>query len=222
MTSMDVFLVKLESAELSKLYNNSTNSSSNDSGVSFDSLLAGAISDNTGINNVLTNNDISSNNTADGNMSVSDSMVKFIENKEGFSANSYSGVDSWNQTTGYGHVIKQGENLGNVTLTQKGAENLLRSDLKSCEDSVNKEFKGVNLTQNQFDALVSFSYNLGTNIWSKAPKLTSDIKAGASPSVLKDDFLNCSYCGGKIVQGLVNRRLDEWQVYTNGEYPFSK
>lgn len=222
MTSMNVFLVKLESAELAKLYNNSTNNSSDDSGVSFDSLLAGAMSDNDGITNISDNNQIEDNNAGAGNLNVSDSMIKFIEQEEGFSANSYMGVDSWNQTTGYGHVIKQGENFGGVALTQAGAENLLRSDLKSCVNSVSKEFKGVNLTQNQFDALVSFSYNLGTNIWSKAPKLTSDIKAGASPSVLKEDFLNCSYCGGKVVQGLVNRRLDEWKIFSYGEYPSSK
>lgn len=215
---MDVFLVQLESAELSKLYNNN-NSSSNSSGVSFDSLLADAVSGGDGSANILDVN--GENSTAAGSMSVSDSMVKFIEQEEGFSATPYRGVDSWNETTGYGHVISQGENLGNAPLSQDGAENLLRSDLKSCEDSVNKEFSGVNLTQNQFDALVSFSYNLGTNIWSKTPKLTADIKAGASPAVLKDDFLNCSYCGGKIVQGLVNRRLDEWQVFTSGRYPSS-
>jgi lysozyme len=151
-----------------------------------------------------------------GGMKVSDDMVKFIERHEGFSADGYRGVDNWNVTIGYGHVIEPGENFG--TLTPASAETLLRSDLSSCEASVNKEFAGCNFTQGQFDSLTGFAMGLGTNIWSETPKLVSDIKSGASNDVIQSDFLNCSKCGGQVVQGLVNRREAEFQVFANGDY----
>lgn len=154
--------------------------------------------------------------TVAGGMNVSDDLVNFIANHEGYSGTAYRGADSWNQTIGYGHVIEPGESFG--TLSKSDALALLKNDLGSYENSVNKEFAGVKLTQNQFDALTSFCYNLGTNIWSKVPKLTSDIKSGASADTLMTDFVNCSHCGGKVLQGLVNRRIDECNMFTNGQY----
>jgi Phage-related lysozyme (muraminidase) len=151
-----------------------------------------------------------------GGMAVSDNMVKFIERHEGFSSTGYRGVDSWNVTTGYGHVVKPGENIG--PLTPAGAETLLRSDLTGCEASVNKEFAGCALTQGQFDALTGFAMGLGTNIWSETPKLVSDIKSGAPDDVIESDFRNCSKCGGQVVQGLVNRREAEFRVFAYGDY----
>lgn len=176
-------------------------------GVEFSDVLDGAIG--------ATSVDADTPADAAG-MSASDNLVKFIENHEGFASTPYRGIDSWNETTGYGHVIEPGENIG--TLTPQSAEDLLKSDLTTSEASVNKEFAGVDLTQGQFDALTDFAYSLGPNIWSETPKLVSDVKAGASSDVIKADFENCSSCGGKVVQGLVNRRLDEWNVYENGDY----
>lgn len=147
-----------------------------------------------------------------GGMQASDNVIKFIAQHEGFLPTAYRGIDYQNQTIGYGHVIQPGENI-DVLSRQQGAD-LLKKDVKQFEDSVNQEFTGVSLTQNQFDALVSFCYNTGVNIWSKVPQLTSDIKAGASANALKADFAACSNCNGEFVQGLYNRRMDEWQMFT--------
>jgi len=234
--SVDLMMVKLESAMLNQLMSSSgvNQSSAGDTGLSFEDLLSGAIGgsggteelsalssgDTDGIysNGAYDNAGASSSDGVAGGMSASDNLVQFIENHEGFAATPYRGVDSWNETTGYGHVIEPGENLDNVTLTQGQAQDMLKSDLKTYEASVNKEFQGTKLSQNQFDSLVSFSYGLGANIWSEVPKLVSDVKSGASADVMKEDFANCANCGGQIVQGLVNRRLDEWQVYSSGDY----
>lgn len=146
-----------------------------------------------------------------GSMQISDTGIRFIANHEGYSATAYRGADSQNQTIGYGHVLTQGETYS--SLTQPQAYALLKSDLSPYETSVNKEFSGTYLTQNQFNALVSFSYNLGTHIWSKVPQLTNDIKNGASADVLKADFERVSYCNGRQLKGLVNRRLDEFKMF---------
>jgi len=155
-------------------------------------------------------NDIPSQTS--GRMQASNNAVNFIAQHEGFLPTAYRGIDFQNQTIGFGHVIQSGEQFDSLTPQQ--GKNLLKTDIKQFEDSVNKEFAGVNLTQNQFDSLVSFSYNTGANIWGKVPKLTNDIKSGTSADVLNEDFAACSNCNGEFVQGLHNRRMDEWQLYT--------
>lgn len=199
------------------------NTYGSDSGsvVSFSDILDSAVSqlEGTGTDNLLSGLNTAASDTSAsdaGNMTVSDNMVKFIEEHEGFSSTAYNGADSWNRTIGYGHVESSGENISSISKTD--AEKLLRSDLKKYESSVNSEFAGVNLSQGQFDSLVSFAYNLGANIWSKTPKLTSDIKSGASLDEIKTDMENCSHCGGNVLTGLLKRRDDEWNVYAYGNY----
>lgn len=151
-----------------------------------------------------------------GGQGASDALVNFIAEHEGYSSTPYRGTDYWNETVGYGHVVKPGENIG--YLSRQDALKLLESDIQPCVESVKKEFSGVNLTQPQFDALVSFSYQLGTNIWAQVPHLVNDIRSGASADTLKQDFASCDHCGGEEVQGLLNRRMDEWKMFTAGEY----
>lgn len=212
---VNLLTLKLESQMFEKLIETAKTSDSL-SGVSFADVFDSALNSFLGgdSNDVCSVSDDEPQDV--GNMKVSDRMVKFIEEHEGFSATAYRGVDSWNRTIGYGHVEADGENI--APLTQSEAEQLLRNDLKEYEASVNKEFKGVKLTQSQFDALTSFAYNLGANIWSKTPKLVSDIKSGAPADVIKADMENCAHVGGKLVRGLVNRRNDEWEVFANGNY----
>ena len=215
-SSIDLMMLRLESQMFTRLCEScrvSNGAVGNVGGVSFADMLDNAVSGSQAASGTA-GLDVTSSDAC--GMTVSDDMVKFIEDHEGFATTPYCGVDSWNRTTGYGHVMTGGESI--EPLTQTGAENLLRKDLKTYEASVNKEFKGVKLTQGQFDSLVSFSYNLGANIWSSAPKLVSDIKSGASAEVIRGDFENCDHCGGEVVKGLLNRRDDEWKVYAFGDY----
>lgn len=151
-----------------------------------------------------------------GNRQVSSSLVNFVAAHEGYSGTAYRGADVQNQTIGYGHVIEPGEQIGN--LSQAQALGLLEQNLTGPAASVSREFAGTNLSQNQFDALVSFAYNLGDNIWSRAPKLVNDIKTGASADVLKADFTQFDHCNGQELKGLYNRRVDEWSLFTTGNY----
>ena len=148
-----------------------------------------------------------------GNMITSDPAVSFIASYEGFSATKYRGADFQNVTIGYGHVIVSGESF--TTLTQAEAFALLKSDLVRFQTSVNNQF-GVILNQNKFDALVSFCYNVGY-VWDHA-LLTNAVKTGASDDILKTDFTNWSSCNNVVLQGLLNRRLDEWEMFVYGDY----
>ena len=93
------------------------------------------------------------------NYDISDDGIGFIADYESFYAEPYRGLDSQNQTIGYGHVIVSGENF--ESLTEEEAKALLKKDLNSFVDLVNTMILGLSLSQNQFDALVSFSYNCG-------------------------------------------------------------
>lgn len=156
----------------------------------------------------------------DNTVVTSIGLLGYIERHEGFYAKAYRGEDSQNLTIGYGHVIFEGDTLDDTTvLTPQQAEDLLKSDLKKCEQSVNKEFTGVILSQPQHDALVDFAFNLGPYIWYNC-KLAADIKNGASPDVLLNDFIAYDHCNGVELAGLKTRRYDEWKLFCYGDYGF--
>lgn len=86
----------------------------------------------------------------------------------------------------------------------------MQNDLKSFEQTVNNTVK-VPLNQNQFDALVSLAYNIGTNAFSKSTlvkKLNANDIRGAA-----DQFDVWVNAGGKRMQGLVNRRAREKALF---------
>ena len=76
---------------------------------------------------------------------------------------------------------------------------------------------GLNLTQCQFDALVSFAYNCGVNAL-KFSTLLKDIKANSNIEKIREDFLMWCNCNGKRALGLYRRRYDEFQMYSNADY----
>jgi lysozyme len=71
-------------------------------------------------------------------------------------------------TIGYGHVIKDGEHFKEITIEQ--AEELLRQDLVIAENCINSSLKAP-ITQNEFDALVSLSFNIGITAFRKSTLL---------------------------------------------------
>jgi len=87
---------------------------------------------------------------------------------------------------------------------------ILAADLQRFERGVEK-FVSVALTQGEFDALVSFSFNVGLGTLQRSTlraKLNRNDKDGAADELLK-------YClaGGKILKGLQNRRIDERAMF---------
>lgn len=114
-------------------------------------------------------------------------------------------------TIGYGHLLKSGEWWDSITEAQ--AAQLLADDVGTAEDAVNALVK-VSMTQPQFDALVSFVYNVGVGAFRRSTllrKLNAGDYAGAA-----GQFQLWRNAGGRVVQGLVNRRAAEVALFAGG------
>jgi len=117
-------------------------------------------------------------------------------------------------TVGVGHLIGDGKSLPadwNRTFTQEEIDGILKHDLNRFELGVSKMLPNVQLKQCEFDALVSFSFNLGLGTFQRSTirqALLRGDKKTAMESLVK-------YCkaGGKILKGLQNRRLDERRLF---------
>jgi lysozyme len=68
------------------------------------------------------------------------------------------------------------------------------------------------LTQNQFNALVSFAYNVGTGNFSSST-LLKKVNRNPDDLTIKDEFLRWNKAGGKVLNGLTNRRNEEADLY---------
>ena len=69
-----------------------------------------------------------------------------------------------------------------------------------------------NLNQNQFNALVSFAYNVGTGNFSSST-LLKKVNRNPDDLTIKDEFLRWNKAGGKVLNGLTNRRNEEADLY---------
>jgi len=156
-------------------------------------------------------------------MNVSPKAIGMIKHHEGVRQKPYRcPARLW--TIGVGHVLypEQGklkiddrdgfplrpEDDRKFTMDEVDA--ILAADLQRFERGVEK-FVSVALTQGEFDALVSFSFNVGLGTLQRSTlraKLNRNDKDGAADELLK-------YClaGGKILKGLQNRRIDERAMF---------
>jgi lysozyme len=152
----------------------------------------------------------------ENNYLVSDALVNFIKAFEGFSATAYNdgtGV----MTIGYGTVNRVYVALGHITEAQ--ATQFLKEEIneKAKQVKANLNSHGIALNQNQFDALVSFAYNCGLGALFGSI-LYRRILNGARDSSLKANFITWSKAGGRTIQGLLNRRIEEYNMFVNGDY----
>ena len=159
-------------------------------------------------------------------MTVSDALVEILKNEEGFSAKPY--WDYGQYTVGYGtrcpdDMLEEYKTNG---ISKEDAEVLLRNYLAGTESTINKKFidkYGLTLSQNQFDALITFSYNCGTGWINKTGDVFFNaVKNGATGSELINAFTLWCSAGGQILPGLVRRRLCEANMYLNNTYSNTK
>ena len=139
-------------------------------------------------------------------MNVSETGIELIKKFEGCVLKAYkcpAGI--W--TIGYGHTsnVKKGQ-----TITQEQAENYLKQDLNRFEISVNN-LVNVRLNQNQFDALVSFCYNLGSGNLKNSTLLKLLNKKDYTGAA--EEFDRWVYASGKKLSGLVKRRAAEKELF---------
>ena len=135
-------------------------------------------------------------------MRTSKNGANKIKKAEGLRLEAY-GCQAGVATIGYGHT--KGVYMGQK-ISKKEAEAFFQEDLKDHEKEVNRinKVKGYNLNQNQFDSLVSFSYNTG-----KLGTLTKN----RTKNQLTDGMKLYNKAGGKVSQGLVNRRKMEIDLF---------
>ena len=136
-------------------------------------------------------------------MKVTDNLMTQLMVMEGLSLEAYedcAGVP----TIGYGHTkdVKMGDRISKFW-----AKELLKDDVREVEQQV--QALGVAQTQGQFDALVSFTFNLGIGRL-KSSTLLKVIREGGSKNAIKKEFKRWVYAGGKRLRGLERRR--EWEA----------
>lgn len=137
-------------------------------------------------------------------MKTSVSGINLIKGFEGFSEKAYQdSVGVW--TIGYGHTKNV---VPGSTVTSNQAEDLLRSDLQVVESALNKQ--GLKLNQNQFDALSSLFFNIGTGY---LKNFLPDLKSNPDSSAIPARMLKYVYADGKVLSGLVKRREKESELY---------
>jgi len=134
--------------------------------------------------------------------------IEFIKSHEGFIPQIYRDAYGY-KTIGYGHLLKEGEEeLFRNGITREKGEELLKEDLKIAEKAVNL-WVNVPLNQNQFDALVSFVFNVGQGNFRKSAllkKLNEGDYEGASNEFLK-------WIGKPPLKGLIRRRSEERKLF---------
>ncbi len=144
-------------------------------------------------------------------MQTSDKGISLIKQFEGCKLTAYQdSVGVWTIGYGWTQPVDGKPIRAGMTIKQETAERLLKTGLVSYESDVSRLVK-VGLTQGQFDALVSFTYNLGARSLSTSTllrKLNAGDYAGAS-----DEFLRWNKAGGKVLNGLTRRREAERALF---------
>ncbi len=146
-------------------------------------------------------------------MKISQRGLDLIKKYEGFRAKPYlcpAGVP----TIGYGATyypngkrVKMSDNM----ITERQAEQMLCLQLSKYESAVSRYIR-ANINQNQFDALVSFAYNLGIGSLQRSTLLKRVNKNPNNPKI-KREFKKWVYAGGRKLKGLIKRRKDEAVLY---------
>lgn len=139
-------------------------------------------------------------------MTTSNNGIEFIKGHESCRLKAYrcpAGV----LTIGWGHTggVKEG-----MVITQAQADSMLADDLKVYEAAVNREKLSIN--QNQFDALVSFCYNVGPGNFRNS-KLLKEVRINPLSGKIPGYFASWIRGGGKVLPGLVRRRREESELY---------
>lgn len=139
-------------------------------------------------------------------MRLSDDGLAFIKHFEGFRATTYRDIAGL-PTIGYGHLIKKGEAFTSITVQE--ATVLLRQDVEAAARAVSRLIT-VDLSQSEFDALVSFTFNLGAGALQRS---TLRRRLNRGDYDVRNEFMKWTRAGGVKSPGLVARRAAEADVF---------
>ena len=139
--------------------------------------------------------------------------IELIKKYEGFESKPYN-CPAGVPTIGYGATYyPNGDRvrLSDSPISEERAEELLGDMLGSYESAVNR-YAVSDINQNQFDALVSFAYNLGNGAL-KSSTLLKKVNANPCDENITYQFNRWVKAGGRTLRGLVKRRAEEAELY---------
>lgn len=145
-------------------------------------------------------------------MKVSQKAIELIKSFEGFRPTMY--LDSAGlPTIGYGTLIDTVEekHLLTATIDEDTAERFLRFDVEKTVARMQPLIKST-LNQNQYDALLSFAYNVGVTALRKSTLLVK-VNANPNDATIRGEFLKWCNASGKRIDGLYRRRVKEAELY---------
>ena len=140
-------------------------------------------------------------------LKLSQNGIRILKNFEGVRLTAYKcTAGKW--TIGVGHTgsVDGVAIHSGMKITEAKCDELLKTDIVRFENTVNNKCKNLNLNQNEFDALVSFTFNLGEG------GLATLIK-NRNKKQIADALLLYNKSGGKVTQGLVTRRQKERELF---------
>lgn len=144
---------------------------------------------------------------------LSQKGLDLIKSFEGLSLTPYVCAGGIN-TIGYGNTYyTNGKKvtLQDAKITILQAEELIKHSLSTYEKAVDS-FCRDDISQSQFDALVSFAYNLGTGALQKST-LIKKVNANPKDVTIADEFLKWNKANGTVLKGLTRRRQAEANLY---------
>ncbi len=159
-----------------------------------------------------------------GRLAFSARGAAFIATFEGFVPTPYA--DAGNCSIGFGHLIHLGsctaaDQAGWGTITRARGLTLLRADAGSAAAGIRSRLAGTPLTQGEFDALVSFVYNIGLGGFDSS-SVQRDLRARPPLYAAVPEHLTLwVYSGGQFLCGLYRRRVDEGHLFRTGSYALS-
>ena len=142
-----------------------------------------------------------------------DAGINMIKSFEGLRLKPYA-CPAGIPTIGYGNTFYENGTkvkLSDPAITEERATELLKNSLISFEKYVDSYCIDT-ITQNQFDALVSFCYNVGPGNLKKS-SLLKKVNANPNDETIRDAFMKWITGGGKVLKGLVRRRTAEADLY---------
>ena len=153
---------------------------------------------------------------AETKMKASKECIQLIKDFEGFLEKPV--YDFSHYSVGYGTACDKDDYPDGIS--EREAEKLLRKGIAKIEWTLNRFISenDISLEQQQFDALVSFTFNVGASWMNKETVIRSAVINGAKGNDFIYAITMWSSAGGNVREGLARRRLAEANVYLNGEY----
>lgn len=149
--------------------------------------------------------------------------VNFIEAYEGYSQYAYWDYSQY--TIGYGTACQKDEYPAGIS--EPAAHALLKKVLPTYEAGLNSFLSknDIFVTQNQYDALISFTYNFGPYVWNQEPTIAKYLKNGIekyTDKQIANAFGLWVKAGGQVLSGLVERRAAEAKYFCTPDFSFDQ